>query len=50
VAKGSDYARDPIKYWVELQDRYSNLSKLALDVLSRLVNKQAKPAKGSGLT
>lgn len=32
--QGSDAATDPIKYWVELQDRYPNLSKLALDVLS----------------
>jgi hypothetical protein len=32
--EGSDAATDPIKYWVELQDRYPNLSKLALDVLS----------------
>ncbi|KAI1665823.1 Dimer-Tnp-hAT dimerization containing protein [Pyrenophora tritici-repentis] len=32
--KGSNYANNPIKYWVELRDRYPNLSKLALDVLS----------------
>jgi hypothetical protein len=32
--KGSNYANSPIKYWVELRDRYPNLSKLALDVLS----------------
>lgn len=31
---GSSHAIDPIKYWVELQDRYPNLSKLALDGLS----------------
>jgi hypothetical protein len=35
VAKrGSDSAKYPIKYWVELQDRYSNLSKFAIDMLS----------------
>ncbi|KAI1569536.1 Dimer-Tnp-hAT domain containing protein [Pyrenophora tritici-repentis] len=32
--KGSNYANNPIKYWVELRERYPNLSKLALDVLS----------------
>jgi hypothetical protein len=32
--KGSNHANNPIKYWVELRDRYPNLSKLALDVLS----------------
>lgn len=34
VEAGSKSARFPIKYWIELQDRYPNLSKLALDVLS----------------
>ncbi|KAI2478631.1 Dimer-Tnp-hAT domain containing protein [Pyrenophora tritici-repentis] len=34
--KGGNYANNPIKYWVELRDRYPNLSKLALDVLSIL--------------
>ena len=34
AAKGSEHAINPIKYWVELRDRYPNLSKLALDVLS----------------
>ncbi|KAI1688575.1 Dimer-Tnp-hAT dimerization containing protein [Pyrenophora tritici-repentis] len=34
AAKGSEHARNPIKYWLELQDRYPNLSKLALNVLS----------------
>jgi hypothetical protein len=32
--KGSDHANNPIRYWVELRDRYPNLSKLALNVLS----------------
>jgi hypothetical protein len=32
--KGSNHANNPIKYWIELRDRYPNLSKLALDVLS----------------
>jgi hypothetical protein len=32
--KGSDDAEDPIKYWVNLRDRYPQLSRLALDVLS----------------
>ena len=32
--KGSNHANNPIKYWVELRDRYPNLSKLALDMLS----------------
>jgi hypothetical protein len=32
--KGSKYANNPIKYWVELRDRYPDLRKLALDVLS----------------
>jgi hypothetical protein len=32
--KGSDYANNPIRYWVELRNRYPNLSKLALNVLS----------------
>jgi hypothetical protein len=31
--KGSNHANNPIKYWVELCNRYPNLSKLALDVL-----------------
>ena len=30
----SDAANNPIKYWVELQDRYPNLSKFAIDMLS----------------
>ena len=34
VEKGSEYANNPIKYWLSLQDRYPYLSKLALDVLS----------------
>jgi hypothetical protein len=34
AAKGSEHAINPIKYWVELRDRYPNLSKFALDVLS----------------
>jgi hypothetical protein len=34
AAKGSDAANNPIKYWVELRDRYPQLSRLALDVLS----------------
>ena len=38
AAKGSDHAINPIKYWVELRDRYPNLSKLALDVLSILAS------------
>jgi hypothetical protein len=32
--KGSDHTNTPIRYWVELRDRYPNLSKLALNVLS----------------
>jgi hypothetical protein len=32
--KGSDYARNPIQYWVALRNHYPSLSKLALDVLS----------------
>jgi hypothetical protein len=32
--KGSPNANNPIKYWVGLQDRYPNLSKLAIDMLS----------------
>ena len=36
--KGSNHANNPIKYWVELRDRYPNLSKLALDVLSILAS------------
>ena len=31
---GSDSANSPIKYWVSLEDRYPNLSKLAIDMLS----------------
>jgi hypothetical protein len=34
VEKGSNYANNPIKYWVELCNCYPNLSNLALDVLS----------------
>jgi hypothetical protein len=34
AANGNEHARSPIKYWVKLPDRYSNLSKLAIDVLS----------------
>ena len=34
AAKGSTHATDPIQYWVELRDRYPNLSQLAIDVLS----------------
>jgi hypothetical protein len=32
--KGSDAANDPIKYRVELRDRFPQLSRLALDVIS----------------
>lgn len=32
--KDSEYAQEPIKYWMSLRDRYPNLSRLALDVLS----------------
>jgi hypothetical protein len=32
--KGSEDAKNPIKYWINLRDRYPNLSKLALDILS----------------
>jgi hypothetical protein len=32
--RGSPNANNPIKYWVGLQDRYPNLSKLAIDMLS----------------
>jgi hypothetical protein len=32
--KGTEYANNPIKYWVTLRDRYPALSKLTLDVLS----------------
>lgn len=32
--KGSDDAENPIKYWLNLRDRYPQLSQLALDVLS----------------
>jgi hypothetical protein len=32
--KGSNHANSPLKYWVELHNRYPNLSKLALDVFS----------------
>jgi hypothetical protein len=34
VEAGSEHAQNPILYWVELRDRYPNLSKLAIDVLS----------------
>lgn len=34
ASKGSEAAKNPIKYWVNLRDRYPNLSKLALDILS----------------
>jgi len=34
VEKGTEYANNPIKYWLFMQDRYPRLSKLALDVLS----------------
>jgi hypothetical protein len=34
VDENSDYAKNPILYWVELQDRYPDLSKLAIDMLS----------------
>jgi hypothetical protein len=34
AAKGSEHARNSIQSWVELRNRYPNLSKLALDVLS----------------
>jgi hypothetical protein len=32
--RGTEYANNPIKYWVTLRNRYPSLSKLALDVLS----------------
>lgn len=32
--KGSSAAQNPIKYWLGMRDRYPNLSRLALDVLS----------------
>ncbi|KAI1523728.1 Dimer-Tnp-hAT domain containing protein [Pyrenophora tritici-repentis] len=32
--RGTEYANNPIKYWITLRDRYPSLSKLALDVLS----------------
>ncbi|PZD22238.1 Dimer-Tnp-hAT domain containing protein, partial [Pyrenophora tritici-repentis] len=32
--RGTEYANNPIKYWVAVRDRYPSLSKLALDVLS----------------
>jgi hypothetical protein len=32
--KGSSNALDPIQYWIGLRGQYTNLSKLALDVLS----------------
>jgi hypothetical protein len=32
--RGSDSANYPIKYWAGLQDRYPNLSKFAIDMLS----------------
>lgn len=32
--KGSNDANDPINYWLGLRDRYPQLSKLALDVIS----------------
>lgn len=32
--KGSEAANNPIKYWVELRDRYPRLSQLAIDVIS----------------
>jgi hypothetical protein len=34
AGKESDHAKNPILYWVGLRDRYPNLSRLALDVLS----------------
>jgi hypothetical protein len=34
VEAGSEYAKNPILYWVELRDHYPNLSKLVIDVLS----------------
>jgi hypothetical protein len=36
VEKDSEYANNPIQYWLSLQDRYPRLSKLALNVLSIL--------------
>jgi hypothetical protein len=38
VEAGSDSAKFPTKYWIGLQDRYPNLSKLALNVLSILAS------------
>jgi hypothetical protein len=32
--RGTEYANNPIKYWVAVRDRYPSLSELALDVLS----------------
>jgi hypothetical protein len=32
--RGSDAYNDPIKYWIQLRDRYPRLSQLAIDVLS----------------
>jgi hypothetical protein len=34
VDEDSNYAKNPILYWVKLQDRYPDLSKLAIDMLS----------------
>ncbi|CAN9122483.1 unnamed protein product [Alternaria alternata] len=34
VEKGSEYANNPIKYWLLMRDRYPQLSKLALDSLA----------------
>lgn len=34
AGKGTEYANNPIKYWVMMRDCYPSLSKLALDVLS----------------
>jgi hypothetical protein len=36
--RGTEYANNPIKYWVTLRDCYPSLSKLALDVLSVLAS------------
>jgi hypothetical protein len=32
--RGSDAAKSPIKYWLELRDRYPHLAQLAIDVMS----------------
>ena len=36
--KGSDAANNPIKYWVSLRDRYPDLARMALDLISILAS------------